>query len=335
MTEVNVSIIIPVYNALPYLKEAMLSAIQQDLNEIEIIIIDDASTDGSDKVCDSFSKKDSRIKFFKFIKNRGVGFVRNYGLEKARGKYISFLDADDRLERDALSILYKKALKSKSELIIFGYEYFSEKKRNKKGESLPFVSNKSRKESFKNYLLNLNGFGPFAWLYFYKKSFLVYHNIKFPEGIKFEDIPFTSKAVFYAKRLEVYNGKILYHYRVHEKSIIQSVSKQKIKDRFESYGELQEFLIDQNIMDKYKNIFTIRILVFCIYKSYEDYIRLPSSESDEELDSYMDELRNDKNLLCKENLDALFQISKNDIVEDSPYRKAYFALKEWKEMSKS
>ena len=217
-----------------------------------------------------------------------------------------------------------------NELIFFGYRFFSDKDKTYGGESFPFINKKKREEIFESHLLNANGIGPFSWAYFYKKSFLKHYNIKFPEGYQFEDIPFTSKAIFYAKKMEVYDEKVLYHYRIHDKSFIQSTSKQKIKDRFEAYSELQEFLVHQNVMEKYKPLFVIRLLVFCIYQSYEDYKRLSPSESDQELDCYMEELCYNDNLLSQENLDVLYELSANDFDDNSPYKKAYFTLKEWK-----
>ena len=111
----DISIIIPIYNAEKYLKKCIDSLVEQTKKELEFILINDGSTDDTEKIIKSY--KDKRIKYFK-NKNQGIGKTRNFGIEKATGKYIMFLDSDDYLEPDSCEFLYNTAEKEKSDLVI-------------------------------------------------------------------------------------------------------------------------------------------------------------------------------------------------------------------------
>lgn len=114
--QVDVSIIIPTYNAEKYISRALDSAIQQTYAEIEIIVVDDGSTDNTYKVIQAYQKKDLRIQYYKKI-NGGVSSARNIGLKVARGEYVIFLDSDDWLEKDAVLYLLDIARKSGGRLV--------------------------------------------------------------------------------------------------------------------------------------------------------------------------------------------------------------------------
>ena len=108
---VKISIIIPVYNTENYLSECLDSVINQTLNEIEVICINDASTDSSLDILDDYSKYSDKIKIINCSENKGQGNARNIGITQAKGKYILFLDSDDWLELNACEELFKMAEK--------------------------------------------------------------------------------------------------------------------------------------------------------------------------------------------------------------------------------
>src|SRR5690625_956735 len=103
----TVSIIIPVYNTSEYIEHCIKSALNQTYKEIEFIIINDGSTDNSQKILEKIVKVDARVKLYKFAERRGVGSARNFGIEKATGTFIYFLDSDDYLEENSISYLVK------------------------------------------------------------------------------------------------------------------------------------------------------------------------------------------------------------------------------------
>ena len=114
-----ISIIIPIYNAQKYLKECIDSALNQTYKEIEIILIDDGSTDYSGKICDSYAEKDKRVKVI-HNENQGVSVSRNIGIKEAKGLYITFMDADDFVSEQYVEILYRLIKNDDSEVSIIG-----------------------------------------------------------------------------------------------------------------------------------------------------------------------------------------------------------------------
>ena len=133
MTEPKVSIIIPVYNVEKYLKRCLDSLVNQTLEDIEIILVDDSSTDSSLEICRDAAKKDSRIKVLS-KPNEGAGRARNKALEVASGKYIGFLDSDDFVEQDMFKTLYEKAEKYNSDLVMSGVLFVDGNMFSEKGE---------------------------------------------------------------------------------------------------------------------------------------------------------------------------------------------------------
>ena len=99
-----ISIIIPVYNVENYVERCLESVLNQTYTNLEIIIIDDGSTDKSSKICEKYKKKDKRIKLSK-ISNKGTSYARNYAIKKAKGKYINFIDSDNYIESNMIEIL--------------------------------------------------------------------------------------------------------------------------------------------------------------------------------------------------------------------------------------
>ena len=113
-----VSVIIPVYNVEEYLRQCLDSVREQTLSDIEIICVNDSSTDGSLSILEEYAKKDPRIQVVT-QPNGGAGAARNKGLSMAAGKYLSFLDSDDFFEPDMLELAYKKAEEDKADFVVF------------------------------------------------------------------------------------------------------------------------------------------------------------------------------------------------------------------------
>ena len=115
----KVSVIIPVYNTEQYLRECLDSVVNQTLKDIEIICVNDGSTDNSGRILEEYAEKDSRIVLINNIKNSGApGTVKNIGISKAKGEYLSFVDSDDKINKSYLFDLYKTAYKTKADIIM-------------------------------------------------------------------------------------------------------------------------------------------------------------------------------------------------------------------------
>ena len=129
---IQVSVIVPVCNSQKYLRECLESLIFQSLGNIEILCIENGSSDDSEKIIDEYSAKDKRVKKIICPKSN-AGKARNYGLREARGDYIAFLDADDYMKQDALEKSYLAATKNKTDVTVFQFNLFDDvahKKRN-------------------------------------------------------------------------------------------------------------------------------------------------------------------------------------------------------------
>ena len=221
MNKVAVSVIVPFYNAQNSLERCLLSVCTQSLRNIEIICIDDGSSDEGHKKISAFRSLDNRIVLIKFNENKGVAAARNKGIEVANGEYVFFVDADDYLpEQNVLMVLYENARKFNAE-ISGGNVHFCNPSR------LPF--NKSNFPFFKNnQLIQFKNF-QFCygfWCFLYQKNFLIQNEIFFPSLRRFQDPPFLISAMTKARNIYVCSA-LVYCYTVSQKNINE---KSKIDD---------------------------------------------------------------------------------------------------------
>lgn len=326
----KISVILPVYNTQSYLERALQSVLNQSFKNWELIAINDASTDESLSILKSFAKDDSRIKLIDFKKNKGLGSVRNVGMDQANGDYLVFLDSDDFLTYDALELLNNHILrKPKIEVFVWGFNTCTAKGKILKTH-IPSKPDKNIGESsFQLGMLNRKGFQPFAWVYTVKNTLVEKHNICFAEGIYFEDIIFSAQILFYAKKVGVIE-QACYYYRKHGASITGKSSKQKIDDKFTAFTQIKTFLEGQKVFQHYQSLYLARFLALCVHTSFNEYFGLPKTERDQELDDYMYRIRK-SGLLRNENLMLLrtigLSLSKNEKSTRKAYLGAYHGLK--------
>lgn len=207
--DIKISIIIPIYNCLEYLKNCIASVKKQTISPKEVICIDDGSTDGSYEYLKDLSKNDLEILVIQ-QENQGAGIARNKGLAVARGDYIAFLDADDTFDDvDALEKMYElceknkisvcRALKNNTDGTVYDREKF-------------FISllNDAGKPNIINYIDYQDDYDYMA--YIYKRELLLENDIKFPHYRRFQDPPFLVRALYKANRIIICD-KWLYSYR--------------------------------------------------------------------------------------------------------------------------
>lgn len=225
---VKISVIVPVYNCEKYLSQCIQSIIEQDEKEIEIILVDDGSTDGSSSICDEFARKDERI-IVVHKENEGVSVARNKGLEIAKGKYIAFVDADDYLDSKIYSTAYNEMENNNLDLIIWNYN-FDRDGRIVTNENFPETCIVEGEDAIKNVsatvlcpvvcdLPTLNnkivGMG-FPWNKLYRLDIIKNYNIRFTKGIiLYEDVLFIYEYLKNAKKVELLNQAI-YNYRINQ-----------------------------------------------------------------------------------------------------------------------
>lgn len=208
---IKVSIIIPVYNAEKYLEECIRSVQTQTLNELEIICVDDGSTDNSPEILTQFQEGDKRIVLYR-QENQGAGAARNLGIQKAEGKYIAFLDADDYyIDQEALSVMFR--ICETGNLPVCG----SLRKHVKDGrvEAEPLIQGQAADEKICGVLLNYNDFQlDYNYQSFlYLKEHITENKIYFPNYRRFQDPPFLARTLYAAGRFVVAET-YLYCYRL-------------------------------------------------------------------------------------------------------------------------
>lgn len=205
MEKVCVSVVVPVYNVIHYLDECLRSLINQTLQNIEIILVDDGSTDGSDAVCDAYAEKDERIQVIHKA-NGGLGSARNIGLSAAKGEYVYFIDSDDSLKQNALEALYDRSYKDNLDVLLFSAECFSDEiginyNANEYKRTGYLKEINSGKDLFIK-LLDIDEYYASVPLRLYKTEYLKAKQYIFPEHIIHEDEIYAYWSLIQAERAE-------------------------------------------------------------------------------------------------------------------------------------
>lgn len=198
----KVSIIVPIYNEENNLRKCIESLINQTYKNLEIILINDGSTDNSKEIIDSY--KDKRIVAI-HKKNTGIGDTRNTGIDKSTGDYIMFVDSDDYIELNCVEILLKNLNENKSDLVISNY-YLDTPSKTYEMNLKIFNSINIKEDCDLLCKINLS-----PWIKLYKKDLLINNSNRFPINLKYEDVPFVVEAVIKAGKIS-FVSNYLYHY---------------------------------------------------------------------------------------------------------------------------
>ena len=236
----EISVIIPVYNQELYLEQCLDTVLGQSLRNLEILCIDDGSTDRSAKILEKYVNRDERLHVF-HQNNMGAGAARNLGLRHARGSYLSFLDSDDFFEPDMLGKAYEQAEKDAADFVVFECDQYlmDEKKFVPCNWALreidippysPFTYRQLTDNIFKSFM-------GWAWDKLYRKSFVTEHNLWFQEQRTSNDLLFVFSALVAARRISVVR-EVLAHQRSGNRN---SLSNTRGKSWFCFYNALIEF----------------------------------------------------------------------------------------------
>lgn len=236
----EISIIIPIYNSMPYLEACIESVKSQTYKNIEIILVDDGSTDESYQYCDMVAKSDSRVLVI-HKKNGGLSSARNAGIKIASGKYITFLDSDDYLSTDFVKKTLKLCQNNDAEIAILNMKYIVENEAEEINDEvnhkqLIFDSENAIKESLiqKRYTCSAPG-------KIYQKD--LFKEIEFPEGNLSEDLAICHVVLDEANRI-VYSYEYGYYYRQHAESIMHVFNERRM-DALKWALEIEDFCLDR------------------------------------------------------------------------------------------
>ncbi len=275
MEDIAISIIIPVFNIESYIKDCLSSVINQDIRNIEIICINDCSTDNSLKILNEMKKIDDRIIILNHDKNKGLSEARNTGTLKSKGEYLLFLDGDDFLVNDSLKQVLKDIEDLKLDIIRYNFMYFYNDKN-------VYVENKRYKIKSSKLLTGMELFGqlydnddykPMAWLSIYRREFINENKIYFLNGILHEDVEFTPRVLVKAKKTKLSNTNLVV-YRIRENSITTTVNPKKNKDLLYIVKELKDMVdeevLEQKVKGKLYSLIASNLLFIINNMSYED-----------------------------------------------------------------
>ena len=235
----KVSVIVPVYNVEEYLERCLDSLVNQTLKDIEIIIVNDGSTDGSKEKIQKYINTYKNIVYLE-KKNGGLSSARNYGIPYAKGEYIGFVDSDDYVELTMYEKMYNKAIEEKSDMVEcdFIWEY-----PNKKREDIGKVYSSKKEAIIEARVV--------AWNKIIKKDIIEKTKITFPEGLRYEDIEFFYKIVPYLDKIS-FVKETLVHY-VQRESSIANTQNERTGEIFKIWENVLNYYIENNIFNEYRS----------------------------------------------------------------------------------
>lgn len=304
---VKVSVIIPAFNVEMYIKECVMSVLQQTLSEIEVIVVDDGSTDSTAVLVSNLIHKDKRIKLIKKI-NEGVGYARNTALMEAIGEYVLFLDADDTLPLDACEKLYNTA-KLKGADIICGKSMWKEGATLKDVSYNPywFGRNMSDQENYADNIKIITGL-PIVTSKLFKRDLIVNNNLQFSHYIG-EDTVFWLYSWDVAKTIYLLSDTVYWRRQrknPNNKSITQVNNSKSIIEKLKTLDICMEYCKEQGYLHIYRQILcalrSILIQIFKLSTKEEKIIAV------EEFNNFCDKWRLSNKLLVR-----LIYTTKNEL----------------------
>lgn len=274
MTDIKVSIIIPVYNVEKYLRTCLDSIVAQTLPNIEAIIVNDGSKDGSLAILKEYEEQYQDLITVYTTENRGVSHARNYGIDRASGEYLLFVDSDDFIEPNMCELLYEKAKKDDNDIVICKYfdVYANEKTgaiTRKKGKAYDIAI--GRNFSLYETKFELTHISPFPWDKLYRRS-LFEHN-RFPEDMRFEDLAIIFQVVCQTKSIGVIEDRLYNYRRASAGSFLSSFSEgtldivkalELVVEGLKKQGVFNEFLEEveyiciRHLLIRYNAIFDVK-----------------------------------------------------------------------------
>ncbi len=256
-----VSIIVPIYNVEKYLEVCIKSIIEQTYSNVEIILIDDGSSDNSGYICDEWAKKDERVNVI-HKQNGGLSDARNVGKQYANGEYFVFVDGDDYIAPTLVSYCYESAKRYEVDIVVYEW-YRVEEEYNElyKDTINPSIERMKGSDLLREFVLNEKGHATICNK-FYKRE--IWDGIDFPVGKLHEDEYVITDILLKAKNIIVSDNR-LYYYRKRNRSITNVFNKKSFYDTLEAIGErCKKLKYDEELYSVTLNLYLVQIIK--IYK---------------------------------------------------------------------
>lgn len=283
MSNPLISVVVPVYQAEAYLEETLRCILGQTYTDFELLLVDDGSSDGSPKICDTYAEKDTRVRVFHRT-NAGASEARNFGVREAQGEYLAFVDADDLVDADFLEQLIGCFEEPEVDLALCGFDKFYHDDVTDKLDYLlgredkkVLESNRELAQLFTVPFTSLSGVS--IWAKLYRLSLIREFQITFPKDISYEEDCCFNVQYYRHVRKAVTIRKNLYHYRQQQESLSKTYRASVIGDLVHGYQErqklLQELKMPETAQKKVDSIFLI-----VIFSQFKKIVKssLPASE---------------------------------------------------------
>ena len=273
-----VSILVPVYNVEKYIEKCLKSLLEQTYPEIEIILINDGSTDSSLEICQTYAKQYENIHVYSY-ENKGISTTRNRALDKMNGDYLMFVDSDDFLEKHAISKMMERMQQTQSDIVMCGFvmDYF---------KVIPLYRPVARKRVYEpletlHDMIQNKGINNYPWAKLYARS--TFKGVRFPENTYgFEDTRTIFKAIIQSHKVATMPNRY-YHYVQRRGSITNRMSLETVLDMKKAYQYQQEYLKKQypeehfDYTMNYYNLDMVIIYTLLLFVKKEDKPEFHSS----------------------------------------------------------
>ena len=253
-----ISIIVPVYNVEKYLDRCVNSLVNQTYQNLEIILVDDGSTDGCPEICDNWARRDPRV-VVRHIENSGIGGARNVGIDHAHGQYLSFVDSDDFVDETFIRVLYDTLVSANCKMSVIGFQrFFDEEKiavdRTRKWDIRLYTT----EEALTCLFAGGEQFSDYAWNKMYQRE--LFASVRYPVKKRFEDVGTSFLLVDQCDRVAYYPAP-LYFYFQRADSTMHNWDEGLEMDYFEMAGKRHRYLKDKhpglqaNAFSYFSNVF--------------------------------------------------------------------------------
>lgn len=254
---IKVSVVIAVYNVEKYIRQTLDSVVNQTLKDIEIIVVDNKSTDNTLKIVEEYAKEDERFVIYRNSSNLKQGLARNFGVQMARGEYIFFIDGDDYMELFALEKLYNRITETNADITLCTWNQFDDKTgkidRSHVYAKLKQIPTELDDKTFSWRDIKYSVFWQTSvpWDKMYKRDFLIGKDVKFPGGIYFEDNVFVYDALFKAEKISILREDLIF-YRYNRKNAVTNSRNQLFFDYFKIFNLIGDNLKKIDLFDEMK-----------------------------------------------------------------------------------
>lgn len=276
MIMVKFSVIIPVYNSSKYLNKCLDSLVNQKFKDIEIVVVNDGSCDNSRDIVESYVDKYDNI-FLYNITNHGQSYARNYGLSKASGEYISFVDSDDYVDVDLFFEIHQMLKNKKYDIVMFGYFAVDTKDNVLFNKKYSFVDNNNVSDV--EYLFA----DPCPWNKVYKKKFLDKIDFRLPEGIIYEDYCYIPTLINYEPSIG-YVDREFYYYVYSDSSTMRNA---EYKKKYEDLFIATEKLVNSFSRTKYREEVEYLVYYHFLYEGSLNFYKYKKFDMIDKISNFM------------------------------------------------